>query len=60
VADNGEIFEGDPVDSDEEEKARKDIIGYSDLGGIEKKLQLIREMIELPLKHPILFDNLGD
>ncbi|CAL5972420.1 Cell_division protein 48 [Hexamita inflata] len=60
VADGGEIFfEGDPVDREEDEKARKDLIGYSDLGGIEKELQMIREMVELPLKHPILFENLG-
>ena len=29
------------------------------LGGLENVLQRIREMIELPLKHPELFDRLG-
>lgn len=60
VADGGEIFnDGDPIDREEDEKSRKDLIGYSDLGGIEKELSLIREMVELPLRHPILFENLG-
>lgn len=39
VADGGEIFfEGDPVEREEDEKMRKDLIGYSDLGGITKEL----------------------
>lgn len=39
VADGGEIFfEGETVSREEDEKARKDLIGYSDLGGIEKEL----------------------
>jgi len=60
VADGGEIFfEGDPVSREEDEKVRKELVGYSDLGGIDKELQLIREMVELPLKYPILFENLG-
>jgi len=60
VADGGEIFnDGDPIDREEDEKNRKDLIGYSDLGGIEKELLLIREMVELPLRHPALFENLG-
>ena len=36
-----------------------DQITYDDVGGLEGKLQKIREMIELPLKHPELFDRLG-
>ena len=39
IADGGEIFtDGDPVDREADEKARKDLLGYSDLGGIEKEL----------------------
>lgn len=30
-----------------------------DLGGIKPVVQKVREMIELPLKHPELFDRLG-
>lgn len=60
VADGGEIFfEGDPVSREEDDKERKEKVGYSDLGGIDKELQMIREMVELPLKHPELFENLG-
>ncbi|WP_406660480.1 CDC48 family AAA ATPase [Methanolobus sp. ZRKC3] len=32
---------------------------YEDLGGIKPAITKIREMIELPLKHPELFDRLG-
>ena len=34
-------------------------ITYDDIGGLDEVLQRIREMIELPLKHPELFDRLG-
>ncbi|MBI2871846.1 MAG: CDC48 family AAA ATPase [Chloroflexi bacterium] len=32
---------------------------YEDIGGLRKELHKIREMIELPLKHPELFERLG-
>lgn len=35
------------------------IISYEDIGGLGKELQRIREMIELPLKYPAVFDRLG-
>src|SRR5690348_14569787 len=34
-------------------------LGYEDIGGLGKELQRIREMIELPLKYPAVFDRLG-
>ncbi len=34
-------------------------ITYEDIGGLKEELQKVREMIELPLKHPELFDRLG-
>lgn len=34
-------------------------IRYEDIGGLGKELQRIREMIELPLKYPAVFDRLG-
>ncbi|MEW6069536.1 MAG: CDC48 family AAA ATPase [Candidatus Thermoplasmatota archaeon] len=34
-------------------------ITYEDIGGLKEELQRVREMIELPLKHPELFDRLG-
>ena len=34
-------------------------VSYEDIGGLHEELQKVREMIELPLKHPELFDRLG-
>ena len=34
-------------------------ITYDDVGGLDEELKRIREMIELPLKHPELFERLG-
>merc|ERR1711939_892649 len=49
--------EGDPIKREDEEKL--DDVGYDDIGGCRKALALIREMVELPLRHPALFKNLG-
>ncbi|XP_026193152.1 cell division control protein 48 homolog E [Cyclospora cayetanensis] len=49
--------EGDPVKREEEE--RLDEVGYEDIGGCRKQMAQIREMIELPLRHPTLFKTLG-
>ncbi len=45
-------------------KAREEIIGvprvaYEDIGGLKREIGMIREMIELPLRHPELFERLG-
>ncbi len=34
-------------------------ITYEDIGGLKRELSLIREMIELPLRHPEIFQKLG-
>lgn len=34
-------------------------VTYEDIGGLRKELRRIREMIELPLKYPELFERLG-
>lgn len=34
-------------------------ITYEDIGGLSKEIRKIREIIELPLKYPELFDRLG-
>ena len=44
---------------DQEEQDHVQTISYEDIGGIGNQLQKVREMIELPLKHPILFRRLG-
>ena len=50
-------------DSPKREKTKKGNTGqqitYDDVGGLDEELKRIREMIELPLKHPELFDRLG-
>jgi len=49
--------EGDPINREEEDKVND--VGYEDVGGCRKQMALIREMIELPLRHPNLFKTLG-
>ncbi|MFA4960329.1 MAG: CDC48 family AAA ATPase [Candidatus Pacearchaeota archaeon] len=34
-------------------------ITYEDIGGLKNEIQLIREMVELPMKHPEVFQKLG-
>lgn len=34
-------------------------VSYNDIGGLDKQLQELREAIELPLKHPELFEKVG-
>lgn len=50
--------EGEPIKREEEENKLNEV-GYDDIGGVRKQLALIREMVELPLRHPQLFRNLG-
>jgi transitional endoplasmic reticulum ATPase len=49
--------EGEPIKREEED--RLDDVGYDDIGGVRKQLAQIRECVELPLRHPKLFKNLG-
>ena len=41
----------------EEEKLPE--VSYEDIGGLQDEITKIREMVELPLKHPELFERLG-
>ena len=34
-------------------------VTYEDIGGLDEAIRQIREMVELPLKHPELFEKLG-
>lgn len=34
-------------------------VGYDDIGGVRKQLAQIKEMVELPLRHPALFKAIG-
>lgn len=40
----------------EEERPR---VSYEDIGGLHEELEKVKEMIQLPIKHPELFDRLG-
>ena len=40
-------------------EAKVPAVTYEDIGGLKEELKRVREMIELPLKHPELFDRLG-
>ncbi|KAJ1384053.1 P-loop containing nucleoside triphosphate hydrolase [Sesbania bispinosa] len=58
VAPDTEIFcEGEPVKREDEE--RLDEVGYDDVGGVRKQMAQIRELVELPLRHPQLFKSIG-
>jgi transitional endoplasmic reticulum ATPase len=47
--------------SEKVEKVPREIprVTYEDIGGLKEAIQKIREMVELPLKHPELFERLG-
>ncbi|CAA2969012.1 cell division cycle 48 homolog [Olea europaea subsp. europaea] len=58
VAPDTEIFcEGEPVRREDED--RLDEVGYDDVGGVRKQMAQIRELVELPLRHPQLFKSIG-
>jgi len=50
--------EGEPIKREDEEEALNEV-GYDDIGGARKQLAQIKEMVELPLRHPQLFKALG-
>ncbi|RAL68595.1 hypothetical protein DID88_007313 [Monilinia fructigena] len=50
--------EGDPIQREDEEGNLNEV-GYDDIGGCRKQMAQIREMVELPLRHPQLFKSIG-
>lgn len=42
-----------------EDQASIPKVTYEDIGGLEEEVKKVREMIELPLRHPELFERLG-
>ncbi|XP_003371300.1 putative ATPase, AAA family [Trichinella spiralis] len=50
--------DGEPIEREEEEERLEDV-GYDDIGGCRKQLAQIKEMVELPLRHPQLFKTIG-
>jgi len=49
--------EGEPISR--ETSIESSEIGYDDIGGCKKQLYQIRELVELPLRHPQLFSTVG-
>jgi len=57
IDDNCEILlKDEPMEEVEQPKGSET---YEDIGGLGDELRRVREMIELPLKHPELFERLG-
>ena len=50
------VVKTEPMDAAE---VTSTAVTYDDVGGLEDELKRVREIIELPLKHPELFDRLG-
>ena len=51
--------EGDPLERDADPSYNPTEIGYDDIGGLNKQIGQLRELVETPLKHPELFDTVG-
>jgi len=57
ITENTEVvFNPKAVDVSEEKVID---VTYEDIGGLDEELKKVREMIELPLKHPEIFERLG-
>ncbi|AAS53529.2 AFR158Wp [Eremothecium gossypii ATCC 10895] len=50
--------DGEPINREDEENNINEV-GYDDIGGCRKQMAQIREMVELPLRHPQLFKAIG-
>ncbi len=48
-----------PYTGEEGKKKEVSDVHYEDIGGLSRELEMVREMIELPLRHPELFERLG-
>ncbi len=48
-----------PYTGEEGKKKEVTDVHYEDIGGLTRELEMVREMIELPLRHPELFERLG-
>jgi len=42
-----------------DKESKRGFVSYEDVGGLRNQVQKIREMIELPLKYPELFERVG-
>ncbi len=51
------VLNPEAVELKEEQKTME--VSYEDIGGLDEEIKKIREMVELPLKHPEIFERLG-
>lgn len=51
-------WEGEPINREDEENNLNEV-GYDDIGGVRKQMAQVRELVELPLRHPQLFKSIG-
>lgn len=58
VSPDTEIYcEGEPIKREDEDRLND--VGYDDVGGVRRQMAQIRELVELPLRHPQLFKAIG-
>ncbi|MHA1192575.1 MAG: AAA family ATPase, partial [Promethearchaeota archaeon] len=43
----------------EDDERGSEYLTYEDVGGLDREIERVREMVELPLRHPSLFKRLG-
>lgn len=43
----------------QKESAQRGYVSYEDIGGLDREIQRIREMVELPMRYPQVFRHLG-
>ena len=48
-----------PADDTDGDESMPTGVTYEDIGGLDEELDRVREMIELPMRHPELFQTLG-
>lgn len=58
ISDNTEIVLS-PTAVEVSDESSSPEVTYEDLGGLNEEIKRIREMVELPLKHPEIFSRLG-
>ena len=58
ITENTEI-EVRPEAVELEKEAALPEVTYEDIGGLDEEIKKVREMIELPMKHPEIFERLG-
>jgi transitional endoplasmic reticulum ATPase len=51
--------EGDPLDREDDPSFNPKEVGFDDIGGLDKQIMQLRELVETPLKHPELFETVG-